>query len=157
MKIPGCKTRTRHCFVGKRSKNDNKTNHTGAGTAAGGAAAAANETEKLQTVRHDFYQTASAVMASLYLKKIDKDASRVEFASPSTVELDLHTADRKVYATTLPLYGRIQPDKSTFRILGTKLELTLVKADDGAGWPVLRSDERPTGEIIQTGRAGTAV
>jgi hypothetical protein len=37
--------------------------------------------------------------------------------------------------------------------MGTKLEVTFVKAD-GASWPVLRSDEQRTGEIIQVGRAG---
>jgi hypothetical protein len=37
--------------------------------------------------------------------------------------------------------------------MGTKLELTLAKAD-GLGWPVLRSDDKHTGEIIQAGRAG---
>jgi hypothetical protein len=39
--------------------------------------------------------------------------------------------------------------------MGTKLELTLVKAD-GASWPVLRADEKLTGEIIQVGKAGRA-
>lgn len=37
--------------------------------------------------------------------------------------------------------------------MGTKLEVNLVKAD-GASWPVLRSDEARTGEIIQVGKAG---
>ena len=39
--------------------------------------------------------------------------------------------------------------------MGTKMELTLVKAD-GNSWPVLRADERRTGEIIQVGNAGRA-
>jgi hypothetical protein len=39
--------------------------------------------------------------------------------------------------------------------LGTKLEVTLVK-EDGASWPVLRSDDRRTGEIFQVGKAGRA-
>ena len=37
--------------------------------------------------------------------------------------------------------------------MGTKLELTLAKAD-GTSWPVLRSDDKLTGEVIQVGRAG---
>ena len=71
------------------------------------------------------------------------------------MELDLPTADSTRYEATIPLYGPIDTEKSTFKILGTKLELTLVKAD-GQGWPVLRADERTTGEIIQTGKAGVA-
>ena len=93
--------------------------------------------------------------ASLYLKKISKADASVKFASPTTVELDLPTADSTRYTATVPLYGPIDPAKSTFRVLGTKLELTLAKAD-GRGWPVLRADERRTGEIIQVGQAGKA-
>jgi hypothetical protein len=133
MRIAGCKTKPRHCFVGK--KKDEQAE------------------EALSKVRNDFYQTATTVIASLYLKKIDKEISKVEFKDQNTVELDLHTADKKGYRTSMPLFGTIDPAKSTFKIMGTKLELTLAKAD-GLGWPVLRSDDKHTGEIIQAGRAG---
>lgn len=144
MRIPGCKTRTRHCFVGKKRRKAEQD---------GGAG---EEFEKVSTVRHDFYQTSSTVHASFFFKKIDKESSKVEFKPSGTeLELDLRTTDKKEYASVVPLYGKIDPEKSTFRILGTKLELTLAKSD-GQGWPVLRSDERNTGEIIQTGRAARA-
>lgn len=105
--------------------------------------------------RHDFYQTTTTVIASLYLKKIDKERARVEFTSPTTVTLDLPTADNRRYATELPLFGRIDTTKSKAKIMGTKLEMTLFKAD-GLSWPTLRSDEQRTSEIIQVGRAGKA-
>lgn len=104
--------------------------------------------------RNDFYQTSTSVVASLFLKKIDKATAVVDF-QPTQVKLDLRTTDSKRYQTELPLFASIKPDESKFRILGTKLELTLAKAD-GASWPVLRSDDKPTGEIIQAGRAGMA-
>lgn len=94
------------------------------------------------------------MVASLYLKKIDKATASVEF-QPSSVKLDLPTSDSKRYQTEFPLFSTIKPEESKFRILGTKLEMTLVKAD-GTSWPVLRSDEKPTGEMIQVGRAGRA-
>lgn len=53
------------------------------------------------------------------------------------------------------MYASIKPEDCKFRILGTKLEMTLVKADV-TSWPVLRSDEKLTGEILQVGRAGRA-
>lgn len=134
MRIPGCKTKTRHLFVGQPKAN---------GT----------DEEVVKEVRNDFYQTATTVIASLYLKKIDKAVSKVEFKNAQTVALDLHTADKKRYQTDMPLFGTIDTEKSSFKIMGTKLELTLAKAD-GAGWPVLRADDRLTGEIIQAGRAG---
>lgn len=71
----------------------------------------------------------------------------------TTVKVNLKTQDNKQYETTIPLYGKIDPVKSAFKVLGTKLEMTLVKAD-GAGWPVLRADEQTGSMIIQAGRAG---
>lgn len=134
MRIPGCKTKSRHLFVGK--KRDENTE------------------EVLKDVRNDFYQTATTVIASLYLKKIEKDRSKVEFSSDGKeIELDLVTSDKKRYQTTMTLFGPIKSDESSFKIMGTKLELKLVKAD-GTGWPVLRADDPHTGEIIQAGRAG---
>jgi hypothetical protein len=61
----------------------------------------------------------------------------------------------KRYKAEVELYGSIDTAASSFKIMGTKLELTLVKLD-GASWPVLRADEKRTGEIIQVGRAGRA-
>ncbi|KAI9710911.1 MAG: hypothetical protein M1820_002346 [Bogoriella megaspora] len=132
MKMPGCTTKDRHLFVGSGKKQGEET---------------------LQTVRHDFYQTPSTVIASLYLKKINKDTSKVTFTDSTTIDLDLHTLDNKSYRTSMPLFAPIDTEKSKFKIMGTKLEFELAKAD-GQGWPVLRADERQTGEIIQTGRAG---
>jgi hypothetical protein len=88
------------------------------------------------------------------LKKIVKDTAKVEFQTKQLV-LDLATSDSppKRYTAEVPLYGTVDTDKSSYKILGTKLEVTLVKAD-GASWPVLRGDEALTGEILQVGKAG---
>ncbi|KAK0121439.1 hypothetical protein ONS95_009733 [Cadophora gregata] len=141
MKIEGCQTKERHMFVGSGKKKG--------GNSAG--------EEVLETVRHDFYQTATTVIASFFLKKINKDTAKVEFL-PNEISLDLITTDTppKRYKTTVPLFGPIDTAASTFKIMGTKLEVTFVKAD-GSSWPVLRSDEQRTGEIIQVGRAGRAI
>ncbi|KAH8675318.1 HSP20-like chaperone [Xylariales sp. PMI_506] len=142
MRIEGCKTSPRHLFIGSgQDKKEAKT--------AGG-----QQEELLETVRHDFYQTPSTVIASIFLKKIDKDKASVKFEARE-IHLDLPTSDAtpKRYKTIVPLYGEIDTDKSSFKIFGTKLEVILYKAD-GASWPVLRSDDRLTGEILQVGRAG---
>ncbi|KAK4143217.1 cysteine and histidine-rich domain-containing protein [Dichotomopilus funicola] len=148
MKIEGCTTKERHLFVGSGKKD---------GAGGGSADAGGGGEELLETVRHDFYQTPSAVIASFFLKKINKDAAKVEFQE-QTLVLDLPTTDAPVpkrYKASVPLYGLVDPAKSTFKILGTKLEVSLAKAD-GNSWPVLRSDDRLTGEILQIGRAGRA-
>lgn len=149
MKIEGCKTRTRHCFVGKKK----------AKTADGQSSPAQGrdgEEETIPKVRSDFYQTPNSVIASFYLKKIDKTRAKVEFCDDGlAVDLDLPTSDGTRYKQKVPLYAPVDPQKSQFRILGTKLELTLIKAD-GASWQTLRSDDIDTGERIQVGRAGRA-
>ncbi len=89
--------------------------------------------------------------ASFYLKKISKADASVVFSSPTTVDVDLPTADKTRYKTTIPLFGPVDTEKSSFKIMGTKMELTLVKAD-GQSWPVLRADDQRTGEIIQAGK-----
>jgi hypothetical protein len=93
-------------------------------------------------------------VASLYLKKIDKATAVVDF-QPDHVNLDLRTTDNKRYKTEFPLFAGVKPEECKFRILGTKLEMTLAKSD-GTSWQTLRSDDKPTGEMIQVGRAGMA-
>ncbi|ODH47688.1 hypothetical protein GX48_06239 [Paracoccidioides brasiliensis] len=134
MKIAGCREKKRHLFIGK-------------GKQAG--------EEKVDNIRTDFYQTATTIMATLYLKKIDKATAKVKFSSPTTIELDLPTSDNKRFRESFNLYAPIDVDKSSFQIMGTKMDLNLVKAD-GTSWPVLRKDDKHTGEIIQIGRAKKA-
>lgn len=104
--------------------------------------------------RHDFYQTPATVIASFFLKKINKEKAKVEFRE-TEIALDLPTTDSppKRYKTVVPLFGPIDTAASKFSIMGTKLEVVFAKADGGS-WPVLRSDEQRTGEIIQVGKAG---
>ena len=80
----------------------------------------------------------------------------MDFA-PTGISLDLVTTDSppKRYKTVVPLFGPIDSAASSSKIMGTKLEVSLVKAD-GSSWPVLRSDEQRTGEIIQVGKAARA-
>ena len=89
------------------------------------------------------------------MKKIDKEKSKIVFTSPTTISVDLHTADNKRYKTEIPLFGAIDVANSTYKIMATKLEFTLTKLD-GASWATFRSDEQRTNEIIQVGRAGRA-
>lgn len=83
-----------------------------------------------------------------------KDQAKIVF-SPSSIALDLPTTDQTRYKSEVPLFGKIDNARSTYKIMGTKLELTLIKSD-ASSWPVLRSDEKRTSEIIQVGQAGRA-
>lgn len=171
MQIAGCKSKAKHMFVGSGKKagaSGEKALDTVRYVNGTNIVALIHQIpswlegcgplqwlELITRSRHDFYQTGTTVHVSLYLKKISKSDAKVDFTSSMTVDVDLPTADNTRYKTSIPLYGTIDPSQSRYRILGTKLELTLAKAD-GLGWPVLRADERTTGEIIQTGKAARA-
>ncbi|KAL8414028.1 hypothetical protein RB594_005312 [Gaeumannomyces avenae] len=153
MKIEGCETKDRHLFIGSGKKKGKAGANGGGGGGAAGGQEDGEELLEPGSVRHDYYQTATTVIASFFLKKIDKDHAKVSFETQSIL-LDLPTAAATRYRTEVPLFAPISPDKCTFKILGTKLEVSLAKADV-ASWPVLRSDDRHTGEILQIGRAGS--
>ncbi|MCJ1358328.1 MAG: hypothetical protein MMC33_008327 [Icmadophila ericetorum] len=139
LRIEGCKKKAKHMYVGSGKKTKGK-----------------DEEQKVENVRHDFYQTPAAVHVSFYLKSVlQPPKSSISIPDPRTILLDLHTSDKKHYETSIPLFGLVDTEKSTWKIKGTKVEFVLEKAD-GASWPVLRSDERLTGEILQVGRAGRA-
>ncbi|SZF00226.1 unnamed protein product [Blumeria hordei] len=140
LNLQGCQAKKQHLFVG--SGKVKGTNSSGE--------------EALESVRHDFYQTSGAVIASFFLKKIDQTKSHVKFNS-NELFLDLITTDStpKRYIATIPLFGTINPIESSFKVMGTKLEVNFIKADH-LPWPVLRSDERLVGEVIQIGKAGRA-
>lgn len=145
LRIEGCTTKDRHLFIGSGKKHPERDGL--------GQIKRDNPDQKVVPhIRYDFYQTPTQIIASFYLKKIDRKISKVEFASSTEVGLDLKTEDGKMYCEQVELFGSISPQKSSFRITPQKLELTLSKAD-GAGWLVLKADDMPTGEIIQSGRA----
>ena len=154
MRIEGCKTSPRHLFIGSGKDEKKKAAAASGPNATAGSGGGAGGEELLETVRSDFYQTPAAVIASFFLKKIDANKAKVEF-QPQTLVVDLPTTDPvpKRYRADVPLFGAVDPEKCSFKILGTKLEVTLYKAG-GDGWPVLRSDDRATGGRIQIGRAG---
>lgn len=127
LKIEGC-AENKHLFVG---------------------APKSAEEEELVTCRNDFYQTYTDVIVSIFAKKVNKDAAKIEFRERE-LAVDLPMPDNKRYKVVIPLYGHIDTEQSSFMILGTKVELKLKKAD-GTSWPTLRSDET-TNEIIQIGQ-----
>lgn len=169
LKIQGCQTKNRHLFVGNcKVEEENKVD-----TDCMGTEVILNTVRYVGTLlspqymihrtnftlkceRHDFYQTLSTVVASIFLKNICKEKAKVEF-NEDTILLDLVTMDPvpKHLKAAVPLYGKIDAQNSSFKIFRTKLELLLTK-DCINSWPVLRRDEQLSGEIIQVGQAGRA-
>ncbi|KAJ1883435.1 hypothetical protein H4R99_000743 [Coemansia sp. RSA 1722] len=112
LRIKGCKT-GRHLFVG--TQPEKKT--------------------PVDKCRHDYYQSGSNVIVSIYAKKIDRESSWIKF-SPETLQVHLVYGDGKVYDDEFKLFAEIDPAKSSFEFLSTKAELSLAK-QTAATWPEL--------------------
>lgn len=104
LKISGCET-NKHCFIGEPKSA---------------------EEEELVQCRHDFYQTYTDVIVSVFAKKVDKEKAKIDLKE-KTMALDLPMPDKKRFNVEFPLYGPIVPAESSFMILGTKVELKLKK------------------------------
>ncbi|RIB15738.1 HSP20-like chaperone [Gigaspora rosea] len=115
LKIKGCK-KGNHLFVGSSKKE-----------------------EEIIECRHDWYQTPSNVIMSVFCKKIDKEHSTINFKEKE-ICIDLRTADNKRFKEDFQLYQYIEPENSTYEFLTTKVELKLKKAN-GISWPSLKVDE----------------
>ena len=81
------------------------------------------------------------VIASIFAKQADKQKSTVSFEEWS-LNVDLPLPGSKRFKKSFDLFGPIDPEKSSYRILGTKVEVTLQKAD-GRSWPALEPSEAP--------------
>ncbi|TFK29805.1 CS-domain-containing protein [Coprinopsis marcescibilis] len=135
LKIKGCKI-GRHCFVPKIVESND---------------------EQLVECRIDHYQTLDKVQVSVFAKKVDKESSTVTIDSDK-ITLDLRLPGNKRFTRTVELFGPIVPDKSSYMVLGTKVELSLQKKDNRS-WTVLEKTDRDLGGISLTfgvsGRTGT--
>ncbi|KAL7419563.1 hypothetical protein Q5752_005474 [Cryptotrichosporon argae] len=138
LKLPGC-TEGTHLFVGAK-----------------------RDETKVEAVdaRIDHYQTPTQVIVSVFAKNADRTTSSITFTE-HTVSLSLALPASRRFTRVLNLYGPIDPAASTFRILGTKVELTLAKPA-AASWPLLElpkeGSELPPGYAITfgvSGRTGT--
>ncbi|KAJ9101869.1 hypothetical protein QFC21_003209 [Naganishia friedmannii] len=114
LNMPGCRYTT-HLFVGQPK-------------------AESKEEEKVDC-RLDHYQTPSQVIVSAFAKGADKEKSKVTFETEK-IHLDLYLPAQKRVVKTVELYGPIDPEQSSYKILGTKVEMTLQKPSP-TSWSLL--------------------
>lgn len=108
--IEGCRV-GKHLFVGAAKKDE----------------------EELVECRIDHYQTPREVIVSVFGKGADKEVSKVVFEI-ETMHIDLFLPGRKRFQKSFPLFGPIDPAGSSYKIVGTKCEVILAKAD-ARSWP----------------------
>jgi suppressor of G2 allele of SKP1 len=111
------------------------------------AAAAAAEAAKPR-YRHDWYQNATHVTVELFVKKLAKDNTVIEFREDN-VRLVVRPPDAQPdeppFELSLHLFDAIDPSKSQVSYLSTKLVLKLAKAT-ASQWATL---ERAAGDAAQ--------
>ncbi|PLW51530.1 hypothetical protein PCASD_00367 [Puccinia coronata f. sp. avenae] len=105
--------------------------------------------------RFDFYQTPTSVIVSIFAKKVDQDNSIIKFGT-SGVDVDLKFLTNKRFRRSFHLFGSIDPDQSTYKILSTKCEMVLIKSD-GRSWSNLEKGDSFVGTVTfgVGGRTGT--
>ncbi|KAG0640133.1 hypothetical protein HOY80DRAFT_885213 [Tuber brumale] len=92
-------------------------------------------------IRHEWYQTASQVVLTIYVKGVPTDKATVEINSESvSVAFPLVTGSEWTFDVS-PLFDKIDPLTSGFSILATKIEIKLVKAHQGRKWSGLEAPE----------------
>lgn len=138
MRIEGCQQSDRHLFIGTRKNEQKEKVITNVRYVCYGKSSTKFficQQSHGHLNRHDFYQTSTNVTASFYLKSVEKSKSIISF-SPTIIKLDLVTVDSKRFKVDLPLHNSIKAAESTYKIMSSKLELTLLKTN-GRTWTSL--------------------
>ena len=91
-------------------------------------------------IKHDWYQTETAVVVEVRIKGLRSDQVSVDFEPKSlsvTAKLPQSQSD---YSLEIDLSHEIQPEKCSFKVLSTKLEIKMLKKD-GIRWTVLEGED----------------
>jgi suppressor of G2 allele of SKP1 len=91
-------------------------------------------------IRHDWYQTNDNVVLDILAKGVSKTSAIVQI-EPTSLSISFPTATGSTFDFSLdPLFARIDASNSTYRVLSTKIEVTLKKELAGQRWPALEND-----------------
>jgi len=89
-------------------------------------------------ISHDWYQTETHVVVEVRIKKLSADQCKVEMGD-TTLSVSAKLAVGSEYSLELDLAHPILPLQSSYKIMSTKLEVKLKKAE-GVRWSVLEGD-----------------
>jgi suppressor of G2 allele of SKP1 len=78
------------------------------------------------SLKYQFYQSAEVVTVSIMEKKVQTDQLEVQFED-SVLSVSVTRPGEKAVTLKLNLFDKINPSTSTFKILGTKVEIKLKK------------------------------
>ena len=104
---------------------------------------AAPEQTPVSKIRHDWYQSSDTVTVTLLAKGVPKDKANVELEKDSlTISFPLATGSDFQFSLD-PFFASIDPSASSYRVMSTKVEFILKKAEPGKKWATLEASHPP--------------
>jgi len=92
-------------------------------------------------IRHEWYQNNDNVIISLMAKGVPKDGTSVEIQADSvSISTPLNTGSNYEFSLE-PLFASVTPSLSDYKIMSTKVEIILRKAQSGIKWKALERTE----------------
>ncbi|KAM3417279.1 hypothetical protein BST61_g5535 [Cercospora zeina] len=92
-------------------------------------------------IRYDWYQNTENIYFTVMAKNVPKDQCVVHFEERS-FSVSFPTASNSSYDLHFePLFAPIDPNRSITRVLASKVEIILIKAQPGVKWRQLESDD----------------
>ncbi|KAK9457514.1 SGS domain-containing protein [Dipodascopsis uninucleata] len=102
--------------------------------------------QETSKIRHEFYESDSNVTVSVFVKNAPKDA-QVEIGSDFfSITFKLANASDFLFELN-NLKGQVIPESSTYKILSTKIEIRLQKAEPGVKWGSLITKEESSSNV----------
>jgi len=89
-------------------------------------------------ISHDWYQTETHVVVEVRIKKLSADQCKVDMGE-TTLSVTIKLPTGSEYSLELDLAHPILPLQSSYKIMSTKLEMKLKKAE-GVRWAALEGD-----------------
>lgn len=116
----------------------------------------------LQKIRHEWYQNNQNVIITIYAKGVSKEKIDVELEDDVVSVSFPHPSDNSSSFTFNldPLFALIDPAKSKYQVMSTKIELTLAKATPGQKWANIEGStplKKGTNSAADTDPARSAV
>ena len=92
-------------------------------------------------IRHEWYQNSDHVYFTLFAKGVPKEETQIHIKERSlAISFPLLTGSTYDFSLE-PLFGEVKPEKCISKILPTKIEVNLAKAQSGQKWSALESSE----------------
>ncbi|GAA5879799.1 hypothetical protein JCM16303_004184 [Sporobolomyces ruberrimus] len=93
-------------------------------------------------IRHEWYQTDSEVVVSVFVRNVKEEDLKVEI-EPKSLSLSIHLPTGSDIVFDLdPLAHEIDPKRSSYRVLQPKIEIKLTKVDAGIKWDKVEGEDQ---------------